>query len=350
MSARLKRALVIGGAVLGVVVVCLVALALFEASGRGFSAGLPGLDSAVPQSGRSAAEMDYDEAMEESGEFEAPAAEPMPADDMGAAENSGPGLDLQGQDLQQDQPIERVIIRNGDISLTVENTREAKREIEQMVASMAEEGAFIVASNESGSGREGNPYVSMSIRVPADRFGEVMARLTDMAVEGTNPSINETADDVTEEYVDLQARIENLEAARDRLLVLMEDARTTEDLLMAEQQLTMRENEIESLKGRLRYLSQAARLSRINISLQPYILSQPVDARWRPAETVRQAVDALIDGLRGFGDFIIFFAIAILPWLLLLALIVFAVVRFVQWRLRVRARRSAAGAPPVLDE
>ena len=350
MSTRMKRVLIIGGSLLGAVVICLVAAALFSTlrGGAAFPASAPMDDRAVFEGGYGEAEMAYEEAMEEAG-FEAPAAEPSFAGD-GADMDSGPGLDIEGQNLQQGEPIERVIIRNGDISMTVENTREARRNIEQMVASMAQDGAFIVSSNESGSGREGNPYISMSIRVPADRFAEVMARLTEMAVEGTNPSISETADDVTEEYVDLQARIENLEAARDRLLVLMEDARTTEDLLMAEQQLTMRETEIEALKGRLRYLSQAARLSRINISLQPYILSQPVDARWRPAETVREAFNALIDALRDFGDFAIFFAIAMLPWLLLLALIVFGVVRFVQWRLRVRARRKAASTPAVLDE
>lgn len=105
-----------------------------------------------------------------------------------------------------------------------------------------------------------------------------------------------------------------LHRALNRLLELMEDARTTDELLKAEQQLTEREATIESIKGRMQYLEQAARLASIHIELQPYPPSQPVTARWRPAEAVRRAFETLVDSLRGVGDFLIFFAIAILPW------------------------------------
>jgi Flp pilus assembly protein TadB len=169
-----------------------------------------------------------------------------------------------------------------------------------------------------------------------------MDRLADLAVI-VNGS-NESADDVTEEYVDLEARLESLEAARQRLLEIMEEARNTEDLLQAEQQLTQREAEIESIKGRMQYLEQSARLSSIWIELQPYILSQPVGEQWRPAETARRAVDTLADGLRGFGDFLIFFAIAVLPWLVAIGLVFLLLVVLIRWRVRVRRARHAAGS------
>jgi Flp pilus assembly protein TadB len=180
----------------------------------------------------------------------------------------------------------------------------------------------------------------MSIRVPAVRFEEVMDRLAALAVNVDSRS--ESAEDVTEEYVDLGARLESLEAARDRLLEIMAEARTTEDLLRAEEQLTQREAEIESIKGRMQYLEQSARLSSIWIELRPYILSQPVGDTWRPAETVRRAFDALVDGLQGFGNFLIYFAIAILPWLLLIVLIVYVIVRVVLWRTRAGRKKRAA--------
>jgi hypothetical protein len=188
----------------------------------------------------------------------------------------------------------------------------------------------------------------MSIRVPATRFDEVMDRLARLAVEVRNRT--QSGQDVTEEYVDLQARLESLEAARQRLLKIMEDARTTDDLLMAEGQLTQREAEIESIKGRVQYLTESARLSSIHIELQPYILSQPVvSARWRPAESVRGAFDTLVDSLRNFGDFLIFFSIAILPWLLLIGLVIYSAVRFVLWRVRVSRESGRAGVDPGAD-
>ena len=237
---------------------------------------------------------------------------------------------------------ERLIIRNGNISMAVEDTRRSQATIESMVASMAADGAFVVSAEEHGGTEDSQPYITMSIRIPAARFDEAMDRLADLAV--TVYSSNESAQDVTEEYVDLEARLESLDAARQRLLVIMEEARNTEDLLQAEQQLTQREAEIESIKGRMQYLEQSAALSSIWIELQPYILNQPVGDEWRPAETTRRAVDTLLDALRSFGDFAIFFAIAILPWLAAIGLVILAIVLLIRWRARVRGRRKAEPA------
>jgi hypothetical protein len=237
---------------------------------------------------------------------------------------------------------EHLIIRTGNISMVVEDTRAAQATIEGMVEGMAGEGAFVVSSDEYGGTEGSQPHITMSIRVPAAHFGRVMDRLAELAVTVT--SRNESSQDVTEEYVDLEARLESLEAARQRLLEIMQEARATKDLLEAEQQLTQRETEIESIKGRMQYLEQSARLSNIWIELQPYILSQPVGDQWRPAETARRAVEALVDGLRGFGDFLIFFAIAVLPWLVAIGLVVLLGVSLLRWRIRARRARHAAGS------
>jgi len=242
-----------------------------------------------------------------------------------------------GQAMQ----IERLIIRNGSITVSVEDTYEAKAEIEQLVASMAGEGAYIVSSNESGGGSS-SPYINMTIRIPASRFDSTMDAIEALKVQGTTPTISESAQDVTEEYVDVSARVESLEAARDRLLDLMNQAETTEALLQAEAQLTQREAEIEALKGRLRYLEQSADLSRIDIALQPYILSQPVDTRWRPLETLRRALDDLLDAMRDFADFLIRFIVVVLPFLLIFGAIIYGIVRFIIGRVRAGQRKRAA--------
>jgi hypothetical protein len=237
----------------------------------------------------------------------------------------------------QPEPETRLIVRNGTIEVNVENTFVVKQAIEDRVAEMSSEGAFVIFSNESGR-RNNLPAVNIAIRVPATRFDDMMDWLADQAAEGTVAARSETADDVTAEYIDLAARAQSLQAARDRLLELMQNAETTEELLLAEQQLTQREAEIESLQGRLQYLSQAAQLSRIDITLTPYILSQPPDVRWRPAETTRRAYDSLLNSGRDFLDFLIIFAIAILPWLIAAGLFLTLIYRFI-WR-PLRARRQ----------
>jgi hypothetical protein len=238
------------------------------------------------------------------------------------------------------QPAERLIIRNGNLSMVVQDTRATQQSIEGMVAAMAGEGAYVVSSQEYGGEQEAAPYVEMSIRVPAARFDEVMDRLAGLAVRVTSRS--ESGQDVTEEYVDLEARLESLETARQRLLEIMQQASTTKDLLQAEEQLTQREAEIESLKGRKQYLAQSAALASILVELQPSILSQPVGDGWRPAETTRRAFETLVYGLRGLGDFLIFFAIAVLPWMIVTGLALYAIVRFVLWRIRVRREKRLA--------
>jgi len=238
---------------------------------------------------------------------------------------------------------ERLIIRTGNLSMAVEDTRSARATIEGMVQSMAAGGAFVISADEHGGTEERQPYISISIRIPAARFGETMDRLAEMAVIVN--SRTESSQDVTEEYVDLEARVESLETARQRLLKIIEEARTTKDLLEAEQQLTQREAEIESIRGRMQYLEQSAALSSIWIELQPYILSQPVSDQWRPAETARRAVETLLDALKGFGDFSIIFAIVVLPWLAAIGLVVFLIVRLVRWRGRARRARQANAEP-----
>lgn len=268
------------------------------------------------------------------GDVGAPPFEPMPE------QPEASGVDQQGQ------PIERLIIRTGSINVTVDDTRASLEAIEQQIDSMASEGAFIVSSNVYGSTQEDSPYITISIRVPSERFDETMQFLADLAVEGTTPTMSQSGQDVTEEYVDLASRLESLEAARDRLLEIMENSQTTEELLMAEQQLTQREAEIESIKGRMQYLSQSAALSNITIELQPYILSQPVDTSWRPAETVRRAFESLVASLQELGDFLIYFVVFCGPYLLVIIPLAYIAYRFIRNQLRKRrAGRAAAAAP-----
>ena len=314
--------LIAGALVVGLVLACVVGWGIYGAVGRS------GADAALRGSRY----------------LEAPPQEPVVVEEkmveMPAMEPAS-SADLAYQGISQAYAAERLIIRTGNISMVVEDTRAAQGAIEEMVARMASEGAFVVSSDEYGGTEGSQPHITMSIRVPAVHFDRVMDGLAELAVQVS--SRNESAQDVTEEYVDLEARLESLETARERLLGIMEEARSTKDLLEAEQQLTQREAEIESIKGRMQYLEESARLSSIWIELQPYLLSQPVGEQWRPVETARRAVETLVDGLRGFGDFLIFFAIAILPWLAAIGLVIFLLVRLIRWRSRARRAKPATG-------
>lgn len=234
------------------------------------------------------------------------------------------------------QVPQRVILRNGYISLSVKDTRASSIAIEQMIREMESQGAFIVTSQETGRTDDPMPQVRMTIRVPAEQFDEAMDRLAALGVKVLER--NETAEDVTEEYVDLQARLEAMETARERLKEIMSQAETVEELLSAEQQLTMREAEIESIQGRLEYLKQSAEMSKIDITLLPSVLNLPLGAQWQPGETVRKAYRGLVKSAQGAVNLLIYFAIVGLPWLVILGLLVLGVRRIIR---RYRTRPSS---------
>lgn len=261
------------------------------------------------------------------GDFEAEAPREVIVEDKAFA-----GVDTATASANGAVVVDRLIIREGTVSIYAERTRQTRDDIEGLVQTFVEEGAYVISASESSRGEGKEPRITMAIRVPVDQFDFVMDAIADMAVEVINS--DENAQDVTEEYVDLEGRIDALEAARDRLMEIMSGAEFTEDLLMAEEQLTMREAELESLYGRLNYLSESARLSRIYIDLQPYELYEPIDTSWKPAQTFRNAVEDLIDGMQSFADFMIRFAIVVLPWLVFFGLIIWGVVAVI------RSRRS----------
>ena len=162
--------------------------------------------------------------------------------------------------------------------------------------------------------------------MPVNHYDESMTRLANLGIQVL--SRVETAQDVTQDYVDTTARIEALQTSRARLLEIIKEAKNTDDLLRAEQELSRREAELEAAKARQQNLAKTAALSSISVELRPAITSQPVtDNAWNPADTLHNAVSALLTTLRGFADGTIFFVITTLPWLVVIGLLIYGAVQ-----------------------
>ena len=250
-----------------------------------------------------------------------------------ALRQSGPDFD---QNMAS-QAQERQIIRSGSLSLVVEDTLATLEAIIQMADSM---GGFVVFSETYQSGVDDSYFAELSIRVPSERFDEALGTLRGMAVKVNNESIS--GQDVTEEFIDLEARLGNLKSAEAQLQQIMEDAQDTDDVLNTFAQLTRIRGEIESIEGRLKYLSDSVALSNIHISLTPDIVTQPVEVNWRPLETVRRSLRALGRGLQGLGNVLIFLFVTMLPILLVIA-VVLAPFFFAGRAMLRRRRRRRAG-------
>jgi hypothetical protein len=215
---------------------------------------------------------------------------------------------------------ERIVIRNANLSLVVSDPAESADQI----AIMAEEmGGFVVSMNVEQttfeSGVEGD-RASITIRVPAEQLDEAIETIKENAIEVRNEEIS--GQDVTEEYTDMQSRLRHLEAVEEQLLGFLEDADDTEDALSVFEQLQQIQSEIEVIKGRIQYLEDSARLSRISVYLQPDFADRPLQiGNWRPVGTAKDAIEALINTLQFIGNVIIVLFLYILPVAIVIGII-----------------------------
>jgi hypothetical protein len=218
---------------------------------------------------------------------------------------------------------ERMIVRNADLTLVVDDVEERMNAI----ASIAKKHeGFVVSSNLDRN--VGDIRGNVSLRVRSEKIDQALADLRALAIEVRSES--SSGQDVTGEFVDLQAQLTNLETAEKQLQKIMEEASKTEDVLNVFNQLTQIRGQIEQIKGRMQYLSESAALSMINVQLISDAASQPVEPPiWRPLGTAKTALDALVNSLKDLADFLIYFVIAILPVLLLVGLPIFIVIRLI---------------------
>ena len=170
--------------------------------------------------------------------------------------------------------VARMIIRSGDMSLVVVDVADA---MEQVVKLAENYDGWVVNSNswQDGERMMGN----IAIRVLADYFDDAISALRGMAVEVRSESTSGV--DVTEEYVDLEARLHNLEASEAQLLELMEQAGDVTEILAVQRELVRTRGEIEQTRGRMQYLEESSSTSLIQVRLEQSKLTVEFSASTR---------------------------------------------------------------------
>ena len=238
-------------------------------------------------------------------------------------------------------PVEaqpRLIIRTADLTLVVKDTQEA---LDALTRLAGEFGGFVVSSSASRVA-ENALEGSITLRVEAARFDQALARIRTLAREVRSESVR--GEDVTAEYVDLDARLRNLEAAEAQLQQILKQATSTEDVLAVYRELTNLRSQIEQVKGRMKYLSQSAALATITVTLTPDALAQPIQVGgWQPAGVIRDALQALISALQGLATIAIWLVIVIAPMALIIAAPILLIILAIR---RLRRRPSPQAQQP----
>lgn len=170
---------------------------------------------------------------------------------------------------------ERVLLRTAECRMEVVEINQRVKAIERLVEQQA--GYLGDLNWQHYSYQE---QVSMNLRVPAEDFQWVLDSIMKMAVEVNYQQLS--TQDVTEEYVDVQTRLKTKKAVRDRYEeILRTKAKTVEEILLAEEQIRRLQEEIEAQEGRLRYLSQRAAMSTIQLELYETLEEQATNPWWQ---------------------------------------------------------------------
>ena len=212
--------------------------------------------------------------------------------------------------------MERKIIRDANLTIEVASPTESQRKIFSVAES---HGGFVVTSEmaQQTSDDKSKPEMSVNlvVRVPASQFDKAMEEIR--AVASRVIQEKRTGKDVTEEFIDLEARMKNQKALEVQFLEIMKRAGKVEDALEVQRQIADVRTEIEKLEGRKRFLQNQASLSTISVTMQTPTQIVNAVGFWY---NVRSAFAEGIDVALAIILFLIRAVIASLPVLVLIVL------------------------------
>ena len=213
---------------------------------------------------------------------------------------------------QKQQTTERLIVRTGRLSVVSNDVRKSVGDMSSYVVGI---GGFVVSSNVQGT--SDNPSATLEVRVPVDKFQESVEKAKTAGLRVTSESL--TGEDVTEDFVDTQARIKNLQASEMQFAEIMKKAQKISDVLEVQQQLERVRGDIDVAQGHAQYLEKSAKMSSITIYFATDEAQLPVVDpvnNWNPLTIIKNAFRSLVGLAQGLGTILIWLIIFIPLWIL----------------------------------
>lgn len=249
--------------------------------------------------------------------------EPMAQPDAsgsGAAETTSTDLAPSDQAL-----FDRKIIQNTSMDLQVEDVSKAYDDVERIAITA---GGFLLDSSVSSN--QDKPSATMTIRVPTDQYQGVVDHLRALAIKVENETSK--ADDVTDQYTDLQARLRSAQALEATYLGLLDKAQTIDDILKIQNYLTPVRTEIEQIQGQINVWDKLSSLATITVSLHSDTATPvpPNNVHPNPLKAGSAGWESSLLFLRAVGAGI--FAVATFLWWLVPILLIVGAGFFLRYR------------------
>lgn len=183
--------------------------------------------------------------------------------DGGAGEEPAAGSDDAREEELQGATVDRAVIRTGSVEVVVDDYGAANDEVRSIADS---HGGFVTDSTRRTSEKYNESWTRgyVTFRVPTDQFDEAYQ---DAQAVGEVREASQDSRDVTDQLVDVEARLKNLRAERDRLRTLYEEANETEDVLAVQRELSRVQEEIERLEAHQRQLEDQVAYATITVTI-----------------------------------------------------------------------------------
>ena len=239
------------------------------------------------------------------------------------APNAQVSLDQAANSQNQPTITERKIIRNADLQIEANSPEETQQKITAIAESKS---GFVVESTQSSSDVKvtTRDVVTMTVRVSAEKFGEALEEIR----KSGNRVIVETVkgQDVTEEFVDIEARLKAKKALEEQFIEIMKRTTSVSDALNVQRELANVRGEIEQIEGRKRFLENQTSLSTIKIRIQtPNAFSASSSGFFYQ---LGQAISTGFNFALNFVLVLITLFIGLLPFLIFIVLPIYLLLRY----------------------
>ncbi len=204
---------------------------------------------------------------------------------------------------------DRLVVQDSYLSLLVKDVTDTRAKI---VKHASDAGGYMV--NSSVNNPQDAPTSTVIVRIPSTKLEEALTFYRSLSVKVVSENLN--GQDVTDQYVDIDTRIEQLEKTKTRLEEILDKATLVSDITNVTQQILSYQNQIDSLKGQQDALKKNAQLTKITLYLSTDEIALPYapSETFRPAVIFKLAVRSLVTTLRGLATNLIWLAVYAVIW------------------------------------
>lgn len=234
---------------------------------------------------------------------------------IGAGTDDSSGVEENGEMAPEGVDNERKVMYNASVSLEVDDIGKSIDEVEKNVREL---NGYVVEVNYTSNNEQ--DYGSITLRIPTDSLTAFLDGLEDYSGKVIEKRV--VGQDVTEEYVDLTSRLKAKRVVEARLLDLLSKAEKTEDLLKISNDLSIVQEEIEQVMGRMKYLDNKTEFAEVAMNFMDVSIPIPDvkgNEELKTGEKIKKTFAASVNSIMGFFSGLAVFLIGYSPILLLLA-------------------------------